>query len=99
MRQYIFSILSPNRVFDIQGKQVRTPCEFVVDESELELYELKIKADGDTEYSIREKEAKIYRVITRDKVVISDAKTIQNDINVEKEKRKYTKKEKVSVNP
>jgi hypothetical protein len=88
MRQFIFTILSPNRIFEIQGKQVRTPCEFVVDENELELYELKIKADGDTEYSVREKEAKIYKVITRDSVKIKDKKQIQMDIKKEKLKSK-----------
>ncbi len=80
MRQFIFTILSPNRIFDIQGKQVRTPCEFVVDENELELYELKIKADGDTEYSVREKEAKVYKIITRDSAKIQDKKQIQVDM-------------------
>jgi hypothetical protein len=93
MRQFIFTILSPNRIFEIQGKQVRTPCEFVVDENELELYELKIKADGDTEYSVREKEAKIYKVITRDSVKIKDKKQIQMDIKKEKLKSKHENSE------
>lgn len=99
MRQFIFTILSPNRVFDIQGKQVRTPCEFVVDENELELYELKIKADGDTEYSVREKEAKIYKVITRDSVAIKDKKQIQCDLNSVKERKKPKVKDTTQIKP
>ena len=87
MKQYIFAIHSPNRVFEIQGKQVRTPCEFAVDECEIELYELKVKSDGDTQYSIRERDAKTFTVVARDRVEVKEKKQVQNDVNVKKSKK------------
>ena len=87
MKKYIFAIHSPNRVFEVQGRQVRTPCEIELDENELELMEMRVKADGDTQYSIREKDAKIFKVIVKDKVEIKEKKQVQNDVNIKKSKK------------
>ena len=52
--KYRVKINTPNRIFIIKGKPVRTPAEWLINSSELEQLKLKIKLEAVQDYSIEE---------------------------------------------
>jgi hypothetical protein len=53
-KKYKVGIYTPNKIFLVKGKVVRSPFEAEVSERELQSIKMKIKTDGIDKYSIEE---------------------------------------------
>ena len=54
MKYYKVGIYTPNKVFLVKGRVVRSPFEAKISEKELEHFKMKIKSDGIDSYTIEE---------------------------------------------
>ena len=53
-KKYKIGIYTPNKIFVVKGKVVRSPFEAEISEKELNSFKMKIKTDGIDKYSIEE---------------------------------------------
>lgn len=80
MNQYIYTVLSPSCIVNMFGTQVRLPGQFTVDENEVEMVNLKLAAEGVTNYTVKQVPVPSIKIVANDKVSVGDKYQLQHDV-------------------
>lgn len=64
---YNVEVFTPNKMFNIKGKLVRSPVKFIVDEDELVKIKMQIEIQGVLNYDINPQNAGLNKIIPKNK--------------------------------
>jgi hypothetical protein len=78
-KKYKLGIYTPNKIFLVKGKVVRSPFETIVSEKELQGFKMKIKTDGIDNYSIEEISGIIQPIVSKESTYYIKENKEQND--------------------
>jgi len=53
-RKFLIRIKTPNKIFNVKGKQIRSPFEVVIKEKDLDFYKMNISMNSIDGYTIEE---------------------------------------------
>ena len=80
-KYYKVRVSTPNLFINHKGRQIRTPVELKLHESELDLFKMKMRQVGTSEFSIDEYNTD--HNIRTENVIINDEIIVEEDFNLD----------------